>query len=66
MQELKEIEKISNPIEKLLVADSLTGQDAVNIAKSFNEELNITGIILTRIDGVNLAGVSMILELKKE
>jgi len=51
MAEVAEIKKLTNPHETLLVADSLTGQDAVNIAKSFNERVQISGIILTRADG---------------
>ena len=51
MRELIEIEKSFKPQETLLVADALTGQDAANIAKSFSEAVNITGSILTRIDG---------------
>ena len=51
MNEVKQIKAISNPIETFLVADSLTGQDAVNIAKNFHEVVGVTGIILTRADG---------------
>lgn len=59
MQELEEIKKISNPVETLLVVDAMTGQDAVNIGKSFNEILGITGIILTRIDGDARGGAAL-------
>lgn len=59
MDELKEIEKLSSPVEILLVADSLTGQDAVNIAKNFKAQINLTGIILTRIDGDNRGGAAL-------
>ncbi len=59
MQELKEIKSISNPDEILLVADSMTGQDAVNVAKSFNEDINVTGIILTRADGDARGGAAL-------
>lgn len=59
MKEVKEIEKIASPKETLLVADSLTGQDAVNIAKSFNDSLGLTGIILTRIDGDGRGGAAL-------
>ena len=59
MQELVEIKKITNPIEIILVADALTGQDAVNIAKKFNETLSLTSIILTRIDGDSRGGAAL-------
>lgn len=59
MREVKEIEAIANPRETLLVADSLTGQDAVNIAREFNEKLGLTGIILTRIDGDGRGGAAL-------
>lgn len=51
MHELQQVRDISEPTETLLVADALTGQDAVNIAREFHEKIGITGIILTRIDG---------------
>ena len=51
MDELKNIKKEVEPNEILLVIDSMTGQDAVNVAKSFNELLDITGVILTKLDG---------------
>jgi len=59
MNELKIISDLSSPSEKLLVADSLTGQDAANIAKKFNESIGITGIILTRIDGDGRGGAAL-------
>jgi len=59
MQELIEIKKLANPIEILLVVDSLIGQDAINIAKIFHEKLNLTGIILTRLDGDGRGGVAL-------
>ncbi|MFW0776966.1 MAG: signal recognition particle protein [Rickettsiales bacterium] len=59
MDELKAVKKISNPIETLLVADSLTGQDAVNIAKNFNEQIGVSGIILTRVDGDGRGGAAL-------
>ena len=59
MKELIEIEKIFSPQETLLVADALTGQDAANIAKSFSEAVNITGSILTRIDGDSRGGAAL-------
>ncbi len=59
MTELSQIHKTVNPIETLLVADSLTGQDAVNVAKTFKERINITGIALTRIDGDARGGAAI-------
>ena len=47
MDELKEVKKISNPDEILLTVDAMTGQDAINVAKSFHEALGLTGVILT-------------------
>ena len=51
MKELKDIAEILPPHEKLLVIDAMTGQEAVNVAKSFHELLNLTGLILTKLDG---------------
>src|ERR1700758_4557834 len=51
MAEMTEIRDAARPHEILLVADSLTGQDAVNLAKNFNERVGVTGIVLTRMDG---------------
>jgi len=59
MKELIEIEKSFKPQETLLVADALTGQDAANVAKSFSEAVNITGSILTRIDGDSRGGACL-------
>lgn len=59
MNELKEIKAFTMPIETLLVADSLTGQDAVNIAKNFNDAIGITSIILTRADGDGRGGAAL-------
>jgi signal recognition particle subunit SRP54 len=59
MTELKDVKQLANPIETLLVADSLTGQDAVNIAKSFHETIGVTGIILTRLDGDGRGGAAL-------
>lgn len=59
MKEVQAIEKIASPKETLLVADSLTGQDAVNIAKEFNEKLGLTGIVLTRLDGDGRGGAAL-------
>ena len=51
MQEVAEIRDATSPHESLLVADAMTGQDAVNVAKTFNERVGLSGIVLTRIDG---------------
>ncbi len=51
MNELKAVKALTSPLETLLVADSMTGQDSINIAKAFNESISLTGIIFTRIDG---------------
>ena len=59
MAELKTVKSLANPLETLLVADSLTGQDAVNIAKTFHEQIGVTGIILTRIDGDGRGGAAL-------
>ncbi len=59
MAEMAEIKAAAKPHEILLVADSLTGQDAVNLAKSFDERVGITGIVLTRIDGDGRGGAAL-------
>ncbi len=59
MSELIEIENKFKPDETLLVADALTGQDAANVAKSFSDTINITGSILTRIDGDSRGGAAL-------
>ncbi len=59
MRESAEIRDITQPHETLLVADALTGQDAVNLAKSFNERIGITGIVLTRVDGDGRGGAAL-------
>ncbi len=59
MSELIEIENKFIPDETLLVADALTGQDAANVAKSFSDAINITGSILTRIDGDSRGGAAL-------
>jgi len=59
MKELIEIEQSFKPQETLLVADALTGQDAANVAKSFSKAVNITGSILTRIDGDSRGGAAL-------
>jgi signal recognition particle subunit SRP54 len=59
MAEMVEIKAASHPHEILLVADSLTGQDAVNLAKSFDDRVGITGIVLTRVDGDGRGGAAL-------
>ena len=56
MQELSNIKEIAHPHEILLVVDALTGQDIVNVASSFNEQLSITGAVLTKLDGDSRGG----------
>ncbi len=59
MAEMADIATIAEPHEIILVADSLTGQDAVNVARSFKERLQLTGIILTRMDGDGRGGAAL-------
>ena len=59
MAETVAIRDVANPHETLLVADALTGQDAVNLARSFDEKIGITGIVLTRIDGDGRGGAAL-------
>ena len=59
MAEAAEIARIATPVETLLVADSLTGQDAVRTAKAFHERLPLTGLILTRADGDGRGGAAL-------
>ena len=59
MAELKEIKEKTSPHETLLVADSMTGQEAVNIAKTFNEEIGLEGVILTKMDGDARGGAAL-------
>ncbi len=59
MNELEDIKKKAKPKEILLIADAMTGQDAVNIAKSFNDRLDIDGIILTKMDGDARGGAAL-------
>ena len=59
MQELKDITEATNPRETLLVVDAMTGQDAVNVAESFNNELSITGVILSKLDGDTRGGAAL-------
>lgn len=59
MSELKDIKANVNPEEILLVVDSMTGQDAVNVAQSFNDQLDISGVILTKLDGDSRGGAAL-------
>jgi signal recognition particle subunit SRP54 len=59
MNELQQVRDTVKPIETLLVADSMTGQDAVQVAQTFNEKVGITGIILTRVDGDARGGAAL-------
>lgn len=59
MDELKEIKALTNPDEILLVVDAMTGQNAVNTAEGFNEALDITGVVLTKLDGDTRGGAAL-------
>ncbi|MDB5530840.1 MAG: signal recognition particle protein [Devosia sp.] len=59
MAETAEIKTVSNPHEVLLVVDALTGQDAVNLARSFDQRVDITGIVMTRVDGDGRGGAAL-------
>lgn len=59
MDELEAIKRIAAPAEILLVADAMTGQEAVNIARGFNERLGITGLVLTKVDGDARGGAAL-------
>ena len=59
MQEVEAVRDVAKPHETLLVVDSLTGQDAVNVAKNFNERLAISGVVLTRMDGDGRGGAAL-------
>jgi signal recognition particle subunit SRP54 len=59
MQEVADVRDIANPTETLLVTDAMTGQDAVNVAREFNEKIGITGIALTRVDGDARGGAAL-------
>lgn len=59
MEELKEIKKVTRPQEILLVVDAMIGQDAVNLAESFNNVLNIDGVVLTKLDGDTRGGAAL-------
>jgi signal recognition particle subunit SRP54 len=59
MNEAAEVKRAASPHEVLLVADSLTGQDAVNLARSFDQRVGLTGIVLTRVDGDGRGGAAL-------
>ena len=59
MQQIEQIKNAVNPNETLLVVDAMTGQDAVNTAKTFNERLDIDGVILTKLDGDTRGGAAL-------
>ena len=64
MQEIAELKKELNPSETLFVVDAMTGQDAVNTARTFNERLNFDGVVLTKLDGDTRGGAA--LSIRKE
>jgi signal recognition particle subunit SRP54 len=59
MAEIKEVKAATKPVEVLLVADAMTGQDAVTMAKAFHEAVDITGVVLTRVDGDARGGAAL-------
>jgi signal recognition particle subunit SRP54 len=59
MDELKDIKELTKPDEIFLVVDAMTGQDAVNVAASFNEQLGLTGVVLTKLDGDTRGGAAL-------
>jgi len=59
MAEVAQIRDVAKPVETLLVSDAMTGQDAVNVAREFNEKVGVTGIVLTRVDGDARGGAAL-------
>jgi len=59
MQELSDIDQAIQPTEKLLVVDGMTGQESVNVSKTFDEKLGITGVVLTKLDGDTRGGAAL-------
>ena len=59
IDEVRSVKDMISPIETLLVIDSMIGQDAINVASTFNDKLNITGVILSRIDGDSRGGAAL-------
>ncbi len=66
MNEIKELSKVAKPIETLLVVDSMMGQDAANVAKEFNDALEITGMVLTKTDGDARGGAALSMSIITE
>ncbi|WP_400163413.1 signal recognition particle protein [Brevibacillus sp. TJ4] len=59
MEELRQVREVAKPEEILLVVDAMTGQDAVNVAESFNSQLELTGVVLTKLDGDTRGGAAL-------
>ncbi|HLR14864.1 MAG TPA: signal recognition particle protein, partial [Bacillota bacterium] len=59
MNELSEIKQLTSPDEIFLVVDAMTGQDAVNVAENFNEQLDVSGVVLTKLDGDTRGGAAL-------
>jgi len=59
MAEVAQVRDVAKPVETLLVSDAMTGQDAVNVAREFNEKVGVTGIVLTRVDGDAHGGAAL-------
>lgn len=59
MDEIKDVHQVLNPVETLFVVDAMTGQDAANTAKVFNDALPLTGVILTKVDGDARGGAAL-------
>lgn len=59
MEEIRQIHEVTQPDEVLLVVDAMTGQDAVNVADSFNKQLTLTGVVLTKLDGDTRGGAAL-------
>ena len=59
MDEIELLKNSINPAETLFVVDSMTGQDAVNTAKTFNERINFDGVVLTKLDGDTRGGAAL-------
>ncbi len=59
MDELAKVKEVANPDEIFLVVDAMTGQDAVNVAQSFHDQLGLTGVVLTKLDGDTRGGAAL-------
>ncbi len=59
MDELAKVKEVAKPDEIFLVVDAMTGQDAVNVAQSFHEQLGLTGVVLTKLDGDTRGGAAL-------